>query len=512
MHRFLQQINDRDVISRRPHEVTLSAHDSVGKIVRAQWASSLRLHAVEGVPAWRHLHWLTPEETESLELDGDPWLLAVRDHIEGRTLREAWLDDRQARNIALRLTYRLRDLHEQGMFHGDLQPSNVIVDSAGDVWLIDVALLTTTPGDAGHVAGSAALMAPELWEGAPPSTAADTYAHGCLVSWLLSGHYPHHADDVAGWAEAHRAGKPDLDGLPAGIAGAVRRMLARDPTERAALQELVDALLAIGADAPLPPTTAARFDLLGDLDDRLSNEGTEPSHVAFFAPRRAGKSQVADRLALRAAHARRRVVLMRGALAVSTAVRPATAPHTPWSPVLELLRGIAEPAGTEPALPPLLTGDRLHALERLTEAVIEAAGDEPLLIIWDDFDQLRPDAHAWWAHFRGALDHGAHRVSTVVLGTEERDVAAVRHELLAPSPARWARWRARTLRAEVRGVAQARWERLVTECGATIGGFLSALDSETGARVVPRPRAETRDTATLGAVDSAGRSHQRPSF
>ena len=502
MHAFLHDLDANAVVSRHPHELTIVRDGRVAKVARAQWGTNIRAADLDGVPRWRHFHWLSGDDVAALELGDGPWLMAVRDHIEGRTLREAWLDDEQARSIALRLTYRVRDLHEHELFHGDLQPANVVVDPEGDVWLIDLAVLETRPGQSGHVAGSAALMAPELWEGAPPSRPADVYALGCLCCWLLTGRYPHQADDLAGWARAHREKRAKIEGLPTALESVIRRMLDHDPAARPQLQELIDALIAADVRADFTPTTAGGLAHL-DLTDVVEAASRQNTHLAVFGPRGCGKSRAARRLKVEAARRRIDCVLLSGTEPICAS--SISLSDGPWASVHALAQAIGERRGSRLDLPMLGRGDRLHAFEQLTEMVFEAADDRPLLIVWDDFDRLRPDALAWWRHFRDAIDRRGASFSTVVLFAEDREVPAIRRVVEPVAPGSWSRWRAGTLRAEVRGLSQARWDQLVAEHGTVPGSFLGALDRELGARGIVGVKRQDWDTATLQSMRTGWR-------
>ncbi len=493
MHLFLQSMEAEHLTSRHPHEKTFVWGDLVAKLLRAPVPTSPQGWETDGTPRWRHFHWLEAHEIpEGVgEVEEGHWLLAVREHVDGRTLREAWLKESEARAIALRLTYRVRDLHEMGLVHGDLQPSNVVLDAGQDPWLIDLPVLATQPGDAEHVAGSAPLMAPELWEGSAPHTGSDVYALGCLVTWLLSGHYPHTANDVAGWAVAHRNGEPDLDGLPSPMSGVITRMLAREPELRPEVQELADALVALGASAPFPPMAAGGITTV-DLGDAST-------HTVLVGPRGSGKST-----ALRAAVARWvipsvDVIVMSANRCVSALV--AGEGTGPWSSVEALVRAVGELRGEASEPPSLRGGDRLHVFEQLTEYTLRALEGRPVCIAWDDFGSVRPDTRAWWNHFVETCRRRDAPVRTLVASEAAWNGPGDVVEIEPLDRGIWNRWRATTARAEVRTIAQARWKQLVAEHGATVGGMLRSLDRELETEAARRERPDW-STDKLRAVQS----------
>ncbi|MEM7448268.1 MAG: sigma 54-interacting transcriptional regulator [Myxococcota bacterium] len=76
-------------------------------------------------------------------------------------------------------------IHRAGAVHGDLKPSNVIVNPANRLYLIDFgfASLPCTPGF--HGSGTPAFMAPEVLSGEAPSEKSDVYALAVTLLYLF---------------------------------------------------------------------------------------------------------------------------------------------------------------------------------------------------------------------------------------------------------------------------------------------------------------------------------------
>ena len=112
-------------------------------------------------------------------LDGDVAVQAlVLEWIEGASLielhragvlRPEWADE-----IARQVEVGLKELESNGLYHGDISPSNVMIDRRGRVRLIDFATDNKAPS------GTMNYVPPERWAGAPLSIETDIFALGLL--------------------------------------------------------------------------------------------------------------------------------------------------------------------------------------------------------------------------------------------------------------------------------------------------------------------------------------------
>lgn len=116
----------------------------------------------------------------------------VMEHVDGEDLgslmqRVGRLPTGKAAAIARDLCMGLSASHQSGIVHGDLKPSNVMIDGRGRARIMDFGL-SALAGESvvrgGLVVGTPAYMAPEQFDGAPPSFAADVYSLG-LLGWEL---------------------------------------------------------------------------------------------------------------------------------------------------------------------------------------------------------------------------------------------------------------------------------------------------------------------------------------
>jgi serine/threonine protein kinase len=96
--------------------------------------------------------------------------------------RHRRLSERCILEIAIQIQRGLKDLADSGLFHGDLSSSNIIVDRAGCVKLVDFGLI----GKLGAIVGTARFMSPERWQGFEPSLKDDIFSLGLILKDLRS--------------------------------------------------------------------------------------------------------------------------------------------------------------------------------------------------------------------------------------------------------------------------------------------------------------------------------------
>lgn len=90
---------------------------------------------------------------------------------------------RHARAIADALVHA----HAHGVFHCDLKPSNVMLGRDGRLRVVDFGIAYTAELAEHQVAGTPEWMAPEQWDGRPPTDRVDIWALGILTLELLTG-------------------------------------------------------------------------------------------------------------------------------------------------------------------------------------------------------------------------------------------------------------------------------------------------------------------------------------
>jgi serine/threonine protein kinase len=121
--------------------------------------------------------------------------------------------------------------HAAGVVHRDLKPSNVMVGAFGEVLVLDwglARLMSAAPAPGGRV-GTPGFMAPEQRRGeaARVGPAADVFALGALLYWLLDGDTPPDALDEAERRLASARGR-----VPVRLRAIALKCLATDPHAR----------------------------------------------------------------------------------------------------------------------------------------------------------------------------------------------------------------------------------------------------------------------------------------
>lgn len=128
--------------------------------------------------------------TRQLE-DGEPWLPPSQEPAVASPPDRPMGEIRQALS---QLAQGAAALHAVGIFHGDLKPSNILVDDAGQVILVDFGLSGHRSGgrdNPGEVAGTPIYMPPEQLAGElEDGAAADWYALGVLMYRVFTGWFP----------------------------------------------------------------------------------------------------------------------------------------------------------------------------------------------------------------------------------------------------------------------------------------------------------------------------------
>ena len=186
---------------------------------------------------------------------------AIDAHPNGMPERDvlAWM-----KGIAAGVGY----LHSSGIVHRDLKPGNIFKDvttagtggtdfqnevKIGDYGLAKFISCSRRSGQTESV-GTVHYMAPEIANGRY-GREVDLYALGIILYEMLTGHVPFEGESIGEVLMKHLTAEPDLSVLRRPYREIVRRLLAKDPSERiASVNELIEQLpgerTVAGPDAP----------------------------------------------------------------------------------------------------------------------------------------------------------------------------------------------------------------------------------------------------------------------
>jgi serine/threonine protein kinase len=135
-------------------------------------------------------------------------------------------------------------IHNHGIVHCDVKPTNILVHSDFDqngAVLIDFGVALSITDDIGyratHVEASLPYSAPELLTGHAPSEATDEYALACTAVELITGSPPFTARTQFGLISAHLNSAPprrshEIDWLPRVFDSILAKAMAKSPEHR----------------------------------------------------------------------------------------------------------------------------------------------------------------------------------------------------------------------------------------------------------------------------------------
>ena len=199
----------------------------------------------------------------------------VMELVPGTTLRahigSAAPDVALALDIVDQVADAMAEAHGAGLIHGDLKPTNLMLEPSGAVRILDFGLarkvdplatdLAAGPDDGATVA----YTAPECLMGCPLSRGSDIYALGVVLYEFLVGERPFATLSGLALAAAHVHTTSESWPFPAStdrsLVELVRRMTAHDPARRLPSMDAVRERIAVlrSADGVLPVSLALQL-------------------------------------------------------------------------------------------------------------------------------------------------------------------------------------------------------------------------------------------------------------
>ena len=222
--------------------------------------------------------------------DGDHLPYLAMELLDGHTLRDL-TDDRPqlpvpwVAAIGAQIADALYTAHAEGVIHRDLKPANVMITRGGLVKVLDfgMGLIVDDPNltkltSTDTTVGTARYMAPEQFEGAKVTRAADLYALGCVLYELLTGAPPF--DGVTNFDLGYKHNNHEVPPLgllradiPAALNRLIEQLLKKKPQDRPAnAAEVRQALLSLVTDE-------GEVDGWADFDPRAHLPVIEPASL-----------------------------------------------------------------------------------------------------------------------------------------------------------------------------------------------------------------------------------------
>jgi serine/threonine-protein kinase len=203
---------------------------------------------------------------------GTRFVFFVMSYVEGETLGERLrtrgpLPPPEAARIVREVAWALAYAHGRGIVHRDVKPDNILLEAGtGRALVTDFGIAhggahADVVTDPGKIMGTAHFMSPEQAANAPIDGRSDLYALGVVGYLAVSGRLPFEAANLPALLVRQATEPPPgvaraAPGVPATLAAAIDRCLARDPAERFPDGETLAAALAPAPEprTALPPT------------------------------------------------------------------------------------------------------------------------------------------------------------------------------------------------------------------------------------------------------------------
>ncbi|MFI2707348.1 serine/threonine-protein kinase, partial [Nocardioides sp. CER28] len=204
-------------------------------------------------------------------IDADPWApvpyIATR-YVPGLSLHDEVAREGPVRGddlswLARCLLEGIAAVHEAGVLHRDVKPSNVLMEGRTPV-LIDFGLARVADDpkltQTGWLLGTPGYLAPEILYGDDPTPAVDVHAWAATVAYAATGRPPYGRGPSMAVMDRARRGEHDLDGVPSQLREVLDAALSPEPGRRPTVDRLLawlrghgPAPIARAVSAPLPP-------------------------------------------------------------------------------------------------------------------------------------------------------------------------------------------------------------------------------------------------------------------
>lgn len=239
------------------------------------------------------------------------------DYIDGSTLRSVVerrgvLSHEDAISIVVEICRAVAHAHSKGIIHRDLKPENVMIDSEGDVFVMDFGLARaveevglTQPG---MIMGTPFYMSPEQLAGEKLDERSDIYSLGLILYYCITGEDLFRADGITAVIAKHATTRiRDLVAvhsmLPTNLQDVLVSMMEEDHNMRArSVKEILERLT-------LRKIVALGLAATEEQPDTVSPNAENTPTVAFTSTSPAERGPAAEDPRLTASAERRKARL-----------------------------------------------------------------------------------------------------------------------------------------------------------------------------------------------------------
>lgn len=243
------------------------------------------------------------------------WPLVDGESLESVVQRQGKLTAQETAQVAVQVANGLAACHQNGIFHGLLKPSNVLVSPSFHAAILDFGIgsllaenegesLVDTMSTANTLTSGLDCASPEsIMEPTNRTPAGDQYSLGCTLYFCLTGRYPFAEGNAVEKMMAHQFKEPTplkelAPDTPDELCQVVERLMKKTPEQRyQGVDEIVEEIASLAGELPsenqLPPAPAA-----GRLRPRSNPPLSSPMSAppAFPRPKSAPPTRTAPRL------------------------------------------------------------------------------------------------------------------------------------------------------------------------------------------------------------------------
>jgi hypothetical protein len=228
--------------------------------------------------------------------------------VEGESLRSVLnrfgaLSLRKGIDLAQQMCSGLKEAHAQGIVHRDLKPENVMIDTRGNVKIMDFGIARSMESMTrltGAMVGTPAYMAPEQVSGKPVDYRTDIYSLGLILYEVFTGAQAFTAENAVAVAMKQLRESPvpphEIDpSVPVPIERAILKALEKEPEKRfqsiAEMEKVFARSTAAGAAVAGGSTTAGRSTQEALAMQTVATPTAQTAHLAAQAKAKSSRAK-----------------------------------------------------------------------------------------------------------------------------------------------------------------------------------------------------------------------------